>query len=303
MIITHFKIMFLVFAGILSMVAKGHAQEDQDERHIKVAMRLIGHELLLSSGDSVSIVLPVERQSDRYKIQFASEFEVDPDKLAFIVDSVIKEARIAARYVVEVERCHLEGVAYSYEFGNSDLTSLVPCKGRVLPKACYVLFITFWDLSKPIAAANTSPADGLNGTASEASRGDYFSIILVALGLLLVIALPVYTRRKKRVVNLNTHLIPIGAYQFDKRNMALSFNNETVDLTSKEADLLFLLHTSANSTLEREVILKNVWGDEGDYVGRTLDVFISKLRKKLEADSTVKIVNIRGVGYKLIVNS
>jgi DNA-binding response OmpR family regulator len=63
-----------------------------------------------------------------------------------------------------------------------------------------------------------------------------------------------------------------------------------------------LLHSSANSTLERECILRAVWGDEGDYVGRTLDVFISKLRKKLDADSSLKIVNVRGVGYKLILN-
>jgi DNA-binding response OmpR family regulator len=48
--------------------------------------------------------------------------------------------------------------------------------------------------------------------------------------------------------------------------------------------------------------LNKVWGDEGDYIGRTLDVFISKLRKKLEADSSIKIVNIRGVGYKLVMD-
>jgi DNA-binding response OmpR family regulator len=74
-------------------------------------------------------------------------------------------------------------------------------------------------------------------------------------------------------------------------------------LTSKEADLLILLHNSVNTGIEREVILNEVWGDEGDYVGRTLDVFISKLRKKLEGDSSVKIVNIRGVGYKLVLNN
>jgi DNA-binding response OmpR family regulator len=56
-----------------------------------------------------------------------------------------------------------------------------------------------------------------------------------------------------------------------------------------------------NSTVEREHILKTIWGDEGSYIGRTLDVFISKLRKRLEADTKVKIVNVRGVGYKLIL--
>ena len=53
--------------------------------------------------------------------------------------------------------------------------------------------------------------------------------------------------------------------------------------------------------MEREKILATVWGDEGDYVGRTLDVFVSKLRKKLEADANVRIVNIRGVGYRLVL--
>jgi DNA-binding response OmpR family regulator len=63
-----------------------------------------------------------------------------------------------------------------------------------------------------------------------------------------------------------------------------------------------LLHGSANSTTERDVILNAVWGEDGDYVGFTLDVFILKLRKKLENDESLRIVNIHGVGYKLIVN-
>jgi len=63
-----------------------------------------------------------------------------------------------------------------------------------------------------------------------------------------------------------------------------------------------LLHASANSTIERDVILNAVLGDDGDYAGSTLDVFILKLRKKLETDESLTIVNIRGVGYNLIMN-
>ena len=57
-----------------------------------------------------------------------------------------------------------------------------------------------------------------------------------------------------------------------------------------------------NKPIAREDILQRIWGDEGDYVGRTLDVFISKLRKKLAADASLKIVNLRGVGYKLVMD-
>jgi DNA-binding response OmpR family regulator len=97
-------------------------------------------------------------------------------------------------------------------------------------------------------------------------------------------------------------MIGIGKFLFDPRTMQLSIDKESITLTSKEADLLYLLSSSANHTVERETILNKVWGDEGDYIGRTLDVFVSKLRKKLEADAKVRIINIRGVGYKLVLD-
>ncbi|MBL6447968.1 winged helix-turn-helix transcriptional regulator [Fulvivirga sp. 29W222] len=85
--------------------------------------------------------------------------------------------------------------------------------------------------------------------------------------------------------------------------MTLSHKYKTTELSGKEADLLYLLYSSENQTLKREYILKVVWGDEGDYVGRTLDVFISKLRKKLVADTSLKIINIRGIGYKFVIGN
>jgi DNA-binding response OmpR family regulator len=102
---------------------------------------------------------------------------------------------------------------------------------------------------------------------------------------------------------INTDFISIGKFKFDRNNAVLWFQNQEIILSAKEADLLFLLYSNANMILERELILNKIWGDEGDYIGRTLDVFISKLRKKLELDNDLKIVNHRGVGYKLIVNS
>ncbi|MEM9650383.1 MAG: winged helix-turn-helix domain-containing protein, partial [Bacteroidota bacterium] len=100
---------------------------------------------------------------------------------------------------------------------------------------------------------------------------------------------------------VDPNMISLGEYRFDKRNTELVLGNQRTELTGKEADLLLLLYKAANTSVAREVILNKVWGDQGDYVGRTLDVFISKLRKKFEADPKVKIVNIRGVGYKLVI--
>ena len=123
-----------------------------------------------------------------------------------------------------------------------------------------------------------------------------------AIPLILLIGIALYRNRKKELSPTNANIIEIGDYQFDKRNMILSLADNKTELTSKETDLLDLLRSSANTTVERDDILRHVWGDKGDYVGRTLDVFISKLRKKLEGDPSVKIANIRGVGYRLVVN-
>lgn len=93
----------------------------------------------------------------------------------------------------------------------------------------------------------------------------------------------------------------MGSFQFDPQQMKLIRDGETHELTGKETELLQQLYQCVNEVVEKEALLKQVWGDEGDYIGRTLDVFISRLRKKLEADPSVRILNIRGVGYKLVI--
>jgi DNA-binding response OmpR family regulator len=109
-------------------------------------------------------------------------------------------------------------------------------------------------------------------------------------------------QRRKKPISQNPNWIALGKYHFDTLNAELILEEQRIELTSKESELLLLLYKTVNTTVEKEVLLNKVWGDEGDYIGRTLDVFISKLRKKLEFDPRIKIVNIRGVGYKLVMD-
>lgn len=78
-------------------------------------------------------------------------------------------------------------------------------------------------------------------------------------------------------------------------------NDNTIDLTATESRVLRIFAMSPNMAIERNRIQKEIWEDEGVIVGRSLDMFISKLRKKLEMDEGVKIVVIRGIGYRLEV--
>ena len=287
---------------MLTHAGVGTAQENAQGRHALVAIRMIGHQLLLHAGDSVSRVLPIEKQGDRYKISFQSPFQFEPEVLVGFIDSIVRQSGIADKYLVEVEACETQQVVYSYEMGSTTKSEMVPCTGRVQPKACYTVFLTILQVGNQMQSQQPSETKLASSHFGTTSKMNFFTIGL-PLAALVLLTIVFYRLQKIRVLTKEDNdLITIGTYQFDKRNMTLTTNKETIELTGKEADLLFLLHGSANTTIERETILHAVWGDEGDYAGRTLDVFISRLRKKLEGDESLKILNIRGVGYKLIVN-
>lgn len=95
----------------------------------------------------------------------------------------------------------------------------------------------------------------------------------------------------------------IGNYEFDFERQILQINGETRKLTYKENELLKLLCMHNNAILERQVALKMIWGDDSFFNARSMDVFITKLRKHLSGDVRVKILNVPGKGFKLVVDT
>jgi DNA-binding response OmpR family regulator len=105
-------------------------------------------------------------------------------------------------------------------------------------------------------------------------------------------------------VNINVEaeeekIIEIGKYKFDSENYTLTINNSSKSLTKKEAHILRILSKFKNQVVSREIILNAVWGQDDYFVGRSLDVFITKLRKYFKEDERISISNIHGVGFKL----
>jgi len=94
----------------------------------------------------------------------------------------------------------------------------------------------------------------------------------------------------------------IGNYFFDYTSQQISFKGNTQKLSTKEAELLRLLCLNKNDVLTREEALLKIWHDDNYFTGRSMDVFLSKLRKYLKEDPQVEIVNVHGKGYKLLVN-
>ena len=100
----------------------------------------------------------------------------------------------------------------------------------------------------------------------------------------------------------NGAVIQLGNYSFDPVRQTLEFGDETMQLTHRESALLSLLIENKNEALDRSAVLKKIWGDDDFFNGRSMDVFITKLRKKLSRDASVQIINLRGLGYKLIAD-
>ncbi len=118
----------------------------------------------------------------------------------------------------------------------------------------------------------------------------------------LILKIEIFLRRnKKSGTKSNNSIISFGHFRFDPANLQLSYDNGAKRLTSREAELLSFLVSNKNRILKKEEILNAVWGDDSYFNSRSLDVFISKLRKYLKSDKKVSINNIHGIGFILTI--
>ena len=246
----------------------------------KVALRDVGHRLLLSNQDSTSLVKPIITLDNlKFQLSFEEAVSIHPDTLVNTIKDSFSKADLPAYYLTEVKQCEDGEVAYSYEIKQREEKDIVPCSGRLLPKACYVISVRF---TKSLNKEN---------------NGAKYLLLLVALLAFVVIF---YRRRKKilPIVN-NENYAEIGSYQFYPDQNKLVKKATEISLSKKECELLEILVANSNQVVKREELEKRVWEDNGVVVGRSLDTYISKLRKKIQDDKSIKMTNIHGVGYKL----
>ena len=117
----------------------------------------------------------------------------------------------------------------------------------------------------------------------------------------LVMRIEAILRRVKGKKNKESTLYHIGRFTFDTQKQLLTIGEKQTKLTTKENELLALLCSHANEILQRDYALKTIWIDDNYFNARSMDVYITKLRKHLKDDDQIEIINIHGKGYKLIV--
>jgi len=118
----------------------------------------------------------------------------------------------------------------------------------------------------------------------------------------LLIRIEAVLRRTSGTKQENTQeVFKLGRYTFNSKKQYLSEGEETTKLTTKESELLKLLCNNANKVLERNFALKTIWSDDNYFNARSMDVYITKLRKHLKGEPNIEIINVHGKGYKLIM--
>lgn len=277
-------VLFLSFISVICAAFSLAGSNDFETARREVLLRKIGDELLTQSGDSTSRVLPVKKIAEnKYQISFEKELSFQPASLVNTTSRLLASDPVASDYVVNVVKCGNNSVTYGYAISKNKKDDIIACKGRVQPKGCYVINITF----KP-AGINTAKSGFVLGSVS----------FLALAGFILFKAVKPL---KAAPAAQNTGILTLGQVLFNPQLQQLVINNNTIDLTGTETRLLHILASSPNQTIERSRLQKEIWEDEGVIVGRSLDMFISKLRKKLELDPNINIVVVRGKGYKLEV--
>lgn len=119
----------------------------------------------------------------------------------------------------------------------------------------------------------------------------------------LILKIEIFLNRSQKTTNKNVQTYTIGSFLFEPENYHLKKNKETITLTERETALLKLFLDNTNIVLKRETILQKLWGNNDYFLGRSLDVFISRLRKILKEENHVRIENIPRVGFKLVIEN
>ncbi len=279
------SILLLLVVGLTLTAAMLIGTNERDDflpTRAELAVRQIGHDLLLHAGDSTSRVMPVKKTGPgSFQLDFENSFSFVPDSLVAIVNRSLGVAHLPMSYLVQVIDCDLSEMVYGFEVW-APSQKVEPCLGRVQPKGCYTIIITF---TAPITSAETSAA--------------FYYGIFGLLSIALIAFVWFKSASSRTSSETKDAITRLGRFEFYEASGYLKYADNLVPLSRKESKLLKILAVNANRLVDRDHLQNEIWKSEGVITGRSLDMFVSKLRKKMSDDPSVKIVNVHGRGYKL----
>jgi DNA-binding winged helix-turn-helix (wHTH) protein len=295
--------MVMISIFLIATSFTNHTDRDLRAKETNVIIRDIGHRLLLQAGNRTSRVLPVtEIKEGTFQLTFEHSLFFDHDSLMALTQRLLTEEQFPSGYTVTVHNCNTNSpdsyledeILYGFQI-NYTKPNILACKGRSQPKGCYIIEFAFKDFYEtPI----NYPFIGIAGS----------MLVLSTLALLIgrfgkhAVALPLQNQNHSIIEkSVGTELTTLGKFLFDVKNQRLLLEGEVISLTDKECKILELLNANFGELTPRETLMQ-VWVNEGVITGRSLDMFVSKLRKKLSGDPYLRITNIHSKGYKLEIS-
>ena len=273
----------MIIVILISAGAFINKKNEIPENHLEVVLRDIGHQLLLTAKDSSSRVLPVKKLNENtYQISFQNDFGFISDTLINLVQRTFQKNALANDYIVNLRNCKQNETVFAFEI-NSQTGDLTGCIGRKLEVGCYVIEVDFLKMN----------------------QFNFFWLLLLIIPLSFVgFYVKDKFRKKEEAASIfvNNDYIQLGNFRFYTDNNVLKSENKTITLSEKETKALKIFAENINQIVEREKLMKEIWEDEGIVViSRNVDVLVSKLRKKLSDDNSIKFINVHGRGYKFII--
>lgn len=255
-----------------------------DNVSINLAIRKACDLLLRSEGDSISKISPISQNGNEFDVKINGKFNYD--KLPFYLNQSFQTIGLDKTYNVSIKDCANDLILVG--FNSQDATDgEVACQGRLMETStCHRVILSFTELSTK----------------------KKFNLLYILAPLALMAF--VWSKLGKHAVivtdpndsiSANQNKQSIGNSIIDMTRLSIMCDGKTESMTHLEAQLLSFLYENIGNVVDRDTIMTRVWNDDNPKLSRSLDVFISRLRKKLAHDTSIQISAIHGIGYKLDV--
>ncbi len=257
-----------------------------EEESVNLALRQTAHNLYFIQGDSTSRIPPVSKESNN-KYSIKVEQRIRYDTMPVLLNQAILDYKIKNDYHVTISSCEKKEILLGYNLLSFE-NRQIPCLSREHQALCNIITLT-------LKKAQTS--SGIFG---------YLSVLMVFIGFVSHLYPKLSLKEdvpSKLDPQQSFEVLHLGGSDFTPTNLLLVTNGDEKILTFREGKLLELFFRNPNQVLNRDDIQDQVWGEEGVIVGRSIDVFVSRLRKILKENEKLNIKTVHGIGYRLEVNS
>lgn len=282
------SVLFMQFAWFIGNSAEH--KNTVNAENVNLALRRTAHLLLKENGDSTSQIPPVQQiDNTTWIIKINQPF--DYETLPQLLQNSLNIQKITVNYNVAIVDCNDGTLLLGYNFQDYFQNKNLACGERVSDaNNCRNIKVSF------VNDVATVPKFPLLGW----FFATFLAIALYYLGQKFVQRTII--KETAEIIPPNNTFVSFAQSRFDLSNQTLICGGITHTLTYREAKLLNLFVLHQNQVLERSFILENVWADEGILVGRSIDMFVSRLRKLLRNDERIQLLAVHGVGYKMEVN-